>query len=796
MTPRLLFAVARTLSIRVLFGAMIIGIYVYFLRSAPALAGILTVLIPALFLAFRAMRSMPASRWAMFFTATMVFATAAFQLASFGSVDEELMIIIALTGAGLGLIRGLTLRPKQTKSGLVLPGLSFLMLGWQGAILLTQAMAMTGLTKLVGNLVMVQAFFAGCFGTACLFSLVPLTVHRKSESKRYRVIHSRMSLLMVLTLSSLVLAQSANQRTVGVYEGELDPQAVSAAAEAGRDIGGSNSPDFWIRVSGSRLRIQVYANGAAELLNTVTAKVDKNEGGFREVYEHTFRPASRSFPGQLTVIDDVLETNHIPVHTYNASPRTETNTYSDPEKQCTIVPQADGSILVYLELNRPRLHFEDVPWHCKYIGESNTFSSNQNPNAGLDQIIKNLGQQGDFGNKAGNAGLLAGLLALLAGASLEIASLLATATASNRSPPAPPLIQTPGFTVLSGQEAREWLEWKGFIKSSGQFTDAYTNWTNDLYHPEKQSPLQLFQYYGHETKGTGPGRNDHFLPYDAQVDIVVQGPIKPPPTPTQSEQPSPQPVTSPPKPEPPVPQTMPETEPPQERPSTPPKRPCMDMEIRLAEVQSTGEKLVAESQRLKAQIEDLKAQGQILQLTAGCSYVIDVLSASLTMAATALGGPLGTLTGSMIQNIVAETVKLFIHKLARDDPANFWTNLTSAETATLLSAAVGKALEKAAMKLGSSRMSAEMVKKTAQKLNSSVTGAGQVAYSFYSTTKSAYESKRTRELLWKRLKTLRELRKNTYELIKKERLKRDRIKAALTDCRARHAANLSAGVSP
>ena len=81
---------------------------------------------------------------------------------------------------------------------------------------------------------------------------------------------------------------------------------------------------------------------------------------------------------------------------------------------------------------------------------------------------------------------------------------------------------------------------------------------------------------------------------------------------------------------------------------------------------------MAEVKRLSGQINELKAEIRALQITAGFGFIIDTISSSLTMTATTLGGPVGTLAGSMIQSVVAETVKLFMHKLARDDPANFW----------------------------------------------------------------------------------------------------------------------------
>lgn len=774
----------RVLVLHLILGGLVLCCWAVVGDEAPVLAGFLALVLPGLFLLRRFCSAFPASWWALLTTAAAVVLTATTQVGSYAPDLEELLVVPVLGGGALGLLRGLSVRPVLVDGRRVLKGLALPLFLWQGSVLGTQLAVLPGLLNLVRLFLVAQAFLAGIATCALVSALLPLALRRSPAPPPGRaVVLRRLAMLLVLPLAALLVAQGRGNPRSGVYEGVLDPGIVRRQVD--RCSGEGNS----LAVTGGRMRLAIHGDGSAELLEPATCTIVWTMYDSRETFEHTFRPAGRAGPGILQSEHDEAQTSYQGQNRWNASAHSQTDRRHYRETNGRVEAQADGSVLVKLGISYQSV-WQDMPWRCSRVadlGAAGSSSPGIAPGSGtapgadhlgsaLGEILSHLDHQGDLGEDARDAGVVAGLLALLAGASVQLASLIAgaSAAAANR-PPAPPT-RTPGTVTLSGDRARDWLHQHGYIDDQDRFTDRYHDWTDRLHDDGSDPPLQLIQYYGHHDPGR-PGQRDPFLPSDADVDIIVY----------REPEPEPEPIVPPEAPEPQEPLEPDEPEPPPKPPKPPWKEPCIDEERALAEVNRRGELLIAEMDRLKDRIREVRRERDATTTLGVLNALVDALSTSVTIAATAAGGFLSTLPGSLVQNAVADTIKKCLHEVYSKDPDNFFWNVFKSDFASTLAAAVAHTLEQLALSQGAVRYawSPTAARAMLDTIVRVISGGLQTLYTSFNLGQGVRATIIKRALLDSQLRNLAQLRKKTYALVEEERANRVRAEAALAECRAR-----------
>ncbi len=799
-------------------GLVILALYAFLGDVAPGLAGLLIVLFPALMLYRAIRRPAPGSGWALLITAAVALGILAGQIWSLGLWNiSPVVLVTLLVGAVPGVARGATVRTEQSPDGVKLRGLMLPLFLWQCTVVGSQVLATAGVIGLVRLLLLAQGLMAGLVASACLVGLIPLAVgKRRLAALRPQgpVVLRRVG--MVLLVLVLAVAAAAPERVApesGLYVGRLDERMV--AQRAG---GPERDPVFQeaYAIEGSPAQLRVYPDGTCELAELVHCRSmisygtpGDRQGYSRTTYQNTFRSTGRkplssynSFPVEVTVVESIFrEPSDTGRRTWGDSGVDDVVERPSVEANARVAVQPDGSVLLYLPNAYPSgPPGPRVPWRLHRVGDVTAAAlpvdpadgpPRPAPSGGLDDILeifRDLFQMADLSDAARDAGLIAGLLTLLAGASVDMAGLLASAAAANANRPSLPPLRTPGTRMLSGDDARNWLRDRGFIDDDGKFTPAYTQWTDRLYQENPDEQLHLIAYTLQPPDPDAPDVPEHdgsFLPPDATLDIVVRDdPIRPepPPLPVADPPPVDEPAVVPPPVE---PEPEPQDEP--DEPEPPPRNPCIDKINRLAEIQRQGEALVAENRRLRDQILEIRAEIETMRVVAATASVVDVISGTITGAATVAGGPLASLPAGLVQNVVAETVKSYVHNLYRDDPSNFWINLASAETVTALSTLVAEQIKAAAVARGfEGVVETSVARQLATPISSLLSGLFQVMYSMFSAGRTAGQFRENRNLLQPRIDNLRKLRARTHDMIEKERENKARAEAALNDCLARH----------
>ncbi len=802
-------------------GLVILALYAFLGAAAPGLAGLLIVLFPALMLYRAVRRPAPGSGWALLITAAVALGILAGQVWSLGLWNIAPVVLAALlVGAVPGIARGATVRPEQSPDGVKLRGLLLPLFLWQSTVVGSQVLATAGLIGLVRLLLLAQGLMAGLVASACLVALIPLAVGRRRLAAlrpRGPVVLRRVG--MVLLVLVLAVAAAAPERAApepGLYVGRLDERMV--AQRAG---GPERDPVFQeaYAIEGSPAQLRVYPDGTYELAQPVHCRSmisygtpGDRQGYSRTTYQNTFRSMGRkplssynSFPVEVTVVESIFrEPSEAGRRTWGDSGVDNVVEHPSVEASARVAVQPDGSVLLYLPNASPSgPPGPRMPWRLHRVGDVTMAALPVDPAdgpprpvpaGGLDEVLemfRDLFQMADLSDAARDAGLIAGLLTLLAGASVDMAGLLASAAAANANRPSLPPLRTPGTMMLSGDDARNWLRDRGFIDDDGKFTPAYTQWTDRLYQENPDEQLHLIAYTLQPPDPDAPDVPEHdgsFLPPDATLDIVVRNdPIRPEPVPTPVPQPPPLPVVEPPPVEEAVVEPEPEPQDEPDEPEPPPRNPCIDKVNRLAEIQRLGEALVAENRRLRDQILEIRAEIDAMRVVDATACVVDAISGTITGAATVAGGPLASLPAGLVQNVVAETVKSYVHNLYRDDPSNFWINLASAEAATALATLIGEQIKEAAFARGfEGVVETSVARQLAAPISTRISGLLQVMYSMFGAGRTAGQFRVNRNLLQQRIDNLRKLRARTHDMILEERENKARAEAALNDCLARH----------